>query len=178
MCRSSSWQIQLTADNSIDEAKMMPEIGKFAEGITFNARPAGTSPVIEDHQLVKFPTNLPVRAFVQKTGFRYRLRNSSYLFEIAKYQQFTASGSVLGCRSSDRVASSTTWGASLFNEDWDIILGQNAHLGIGEAGNWKPSLTRFFPRDVHTSTPGPEAGFRNFLTEVGKVATLLDPQSW
>lgn len=177
MFRSSSWQIQITADNSIDEAKMVPDIRKFAEGISFSTGPPGTSPVTGDHQLVRFPTDLPVRMFVQKTAFRYRLKNSSYLFEIAKYQQSASSGSGVVCRSSEWVASNTTWGASFFNEDWDMVLGQNAHLGIGEAGNWKPSLTTFFPRDVRTSAPGPDSGFRNFMTEVGKVATLLNPQS-
>ena len=174
--RSSSWQIQITAGNIVDEAKMVQEIRDFSEGISFSAG-RGTSPVTQNHQLVSFPTNPLVRTFVQKTGFRYRLKNSSYLFEIAKYQEFTSSGPGTPCPPSNRVAESTTWGASFFNEDWDIILGQNAHLGIGEAGNWKASLATFFPRDGHTSTAGPDAGFRSFLTEVGKVATLLDPQS-
>jgi hypothetical protein len=39
MYRSSSWQIQITADNSIDEAKMVPDIRKFAEGISFSTGP-------------------------------------------------------------------------------------------------------------------------------------------
>ena len=176
MYRSSSWQIQITAENSIDEAKMVPEIRAFAAGISFTAGPAGTSPVTQDHQLVRFPTKFPVRTFVQKTGFRYRLKNSSYLFEIAKYQHFAPSESEPVCRSSDGVASTTIWGASFFNEDWDIILGENAHLGIGEAGNWKPSLNTFFPREVYMPNPGPDAGFRNFLREIGRVAIFLDPQ--
>ena len=177
MYRSSSWQLQITADHSIDEAKMVPDIRKFAEGISFSAGPPETSPVTQDHQFVRFPTDLPVRVFIQKIAFRYRLKNSGYLFEIAKYQQFETSGSGLVGRCAERVASNTTWGASFFNEDWDIIFGQNAHLGIGEAGNWKPSLTTFFPKDVPTPAPGLDSGFRNFLAEVGKVATLLDPQS-
>lgn len=156
---------------------MVPDIRKFAEGISFSAGPPETSPVTQDHQFVRFPTDLPVRVFIQKIAFRYRLKNSGYLFEIAKYQQFETSGSGLVGRCAERVASNTTWGASFFNEDWDIIFGQNAHLGIGEAGNWKPSLTTFFPKDVHTPAPGLDSGFRNFLAEVGKVATLLDPQS-
>lgn len=177
MSRSSSWQIQITADNSVDEARLGPEIRKFAEGIGFSAHPTGNSPATQDHQLVRFPTNLPVRMFVQKTAFRYRLKNSSYLFEIARYQQSTTSGSGLVCQSSDGVDSTTIWGASFFNEDWDMILSQNAQLGIGQAGNWKPSLATFFPRNIGTSTPGPNTGFHNFLTEVGNVARLLDSQS-
>ncbi len=174
MYRSASWQLQITADNGLDEAKVAPEIKEFAQGIHLDADSARPTPATKTQQLVHFPTSPPVMTFIQKTGFRYRLKNSTYLFEIAKYQQFPTSGSGLATKSPDGPATVTTWGGSFFNEEWDMILGQNVHLGIGEAGNWRACSNTFFPKDVRTLTSGPDAGFHDFLTEVGKVAELLD----
>ncbi|KAI9881017.1 MAG: hypothetical protein M1830_008899 [Pleopsidium flavum] len=171
---SASWQLQITAYNGLDETRVAPEIREFAQGIRLDADHARSTPVTETQQLVQFPTNLPVRAFIQKTGFRYRLRNSTYLFEIARYQQFPTSASEMATKSTSESDCVSTWGASFFNEEWDMILGQNAHLGIGEAGKWRASLNTFFPKDVHTLTSGPDAGFHDFLKEVGKVAELLE----
>lgn len=172
--RSASWQLLITAENALDEAKLAPEIGEFFQKIRLDLGSTPPTTGDEARQLVHFPSSVPIKTFIQKTGFRYRLKNSTYLFEIAKYQQFPGSNSRSERANKTEPRTITTWGASFFNEEWDMILGQNAHLSIGEAGSWSPSLNTFFPKDIRTLTSGPDAGFHDFLTEVGKVAELLD----
>lgn len=132
------------------------------------------APIAETRQLVRFKTCVPVTKFVQKTAFKYRLKSSAYVFEIAKYQEFATPNAVPVSPAKSASETTTAWGASFFNEGWDAILGPNAHLGIGEAGRWSPSLNTFFPRDVRSLATGPASGFREFLVEVGKVAQLLE----
>ncbi|KAI5310808.1 hypothetical protein KEM55_001576 [Ascosphaera atra] len=136
---------------------------------------------------VSFPIekSQTLRSIQEKTAWRFRVKNSSYVLELARYDTYPCISSV-GVMSPEnefiygvpRVSehSVTTWGASLYNTDWDNHLGQNAHSKRGENVHWKPSLKSFFPSQTQNPGGDVQAGFYEFVDLVGEVAQLLRPE--
>src|SRR5699024_11198778 len=66
---------------------------------------------------------------------------------------------------------STSWGASMFDPNWDNLLGQHANLPVGHSARYSPNLDTFCP---HHSTSGEKyAGFWEFICLVRQAAELF-----
>ena len=112
-----------------------------------------------------FPGSLKPSEFEQKISYRYRLvPNSAWMFEIARYDSY-------GPHEDTPVI--TNWGASMWNTNWEEVLAQNSGLKIGEAADWDPCLSTFFPNE-DSSNSNPESSISEFLQTVQMVNDFLD----
>jgi hypothetical protein len=68
----------------------------------------------------------------------------------------------------------TSWGASIYSQEWDNMLGQHASFRVGHAAEWSPSLNTFFPSDESTD-PSDVRGFNKFIDLASGIAVLLGP---
>lgn len=140
----------------------------FVKSIKFKQLPKSSKPDVSGSKLFNWSSGaLPISSFEQKTSLRYRIiDNSDWLFEFARYDRY-------GGSTSDR-PTSTSWGASFWNSEWDRTLGKNADLKIGQAAPWDPQLDTFFPKSRRISRDSREAaGFRQFLGNTKAIAELL-----
>lgn len=128
---------------------------------------------------VIFPDSAPVARFIEKMAVRYRVKGTKYVLEVARYDEYrraagpgrpTQDPSKIHVPMSD--IPFTSWGASLFNSNWDNLLGQHANLPVGGATRYAPSLGTFFPNS-DTDTSDKSSSFSEFIELVRRVAELL-----
>lgn len=129
---------------------------------------------------VIFPDSAPVSRFIEKTAIRYRLKRTQYILEIARYDEYMRTAvpafpgqnppTLMG-RISEMPL--TSWGASLFDSNWDNLLGQHANLPAGLSTRYTPNLDTFFPPKVQSDTTESPQGFWEFIGLVKQVAGLL-----
>ena len=148
----------------MDDSRITPRMADFMSSIAYKAPPAGIRPELTGHKVFKYATNLKFDSFEQKTALRFRhARRKAWVFELARYDSFT-----------DNTVSApetTQWGATFLNTEWEHVLGANNILGIGQAANWDPWLSRFFPE---TAKDGKDTGFQGFLQDVEYITKMLD----
>lgn len=127
---------------------------------------------------VFFPADAPVSRFIEKTALRYRLKDTLYTFEIARYDEYIRkTGKMPGGALVPGLMSevpSTSWGASLFGPHWDNLLGQHANMAVGHSAGWNPTLDTFFPSPKEQGLVESKAcGFETFIGSVKEIAQLL-----
>lgn len=140
----------------------------FRKNIKTKQFPKGSKPDISGLKVFSWNPGLPISSFEQKTSLRYRLvNNSDWMFEFARYDQYGGENPL--------IPTSTSWGATFWNSEWDRTLGKNADLKIGDPAKWDPQLDTFFPRSRSTLRDSKEAaGFRQFLANTRAIVELLD----
>lgn len=129
---------------------------------------------------VIFPDSAPVSRFIEKTAIRYRLKGTQYILEIARYDEYMRTAvpafpgqnppTLMGRISEVPL---TSWGASLFDSNWDNLLGQHANLPVGLSTQYTPNLDTFFPPNAQSDTAENPQGFWQFIDLVKQVAQLL-----
>lgn len=134
---------------------------------------------------VIFPSSAPVSRFIEKTAIRYRLKGTNYTFEIARYDEYSRTfTSAFPGQTSPTITGpisevpSTSWGASVFDPNWDNLLGQHANLPVGYSARYSPSLDTFFQSRQQTAQTSGEnnAGFWEFIRLVKQATELLSPR--
>lgn len=132
--------------------------------------PPGAKPQLSGQRVFTWKATLPSINFEQKTALRYRLlNNSAWVFEFARYDTYESTAQGIATTPKD-----TYWGATFWNSEWDSILGENAHLGIGEAARWNQNLSNFFTPNFRSTSTGPDAGLDDFLSNIKSIVELLD----
>ena len=131
-------------------------------------------------QRVSFSNLAPVARIVEKSALRYRLKGTNYIFELARYDEYsraqlTASQILLQGPSSNNMSPVpiTSWGASIFDLQWDNMLGQHANFGVGHNAAWSPSLNTFFPCFGDADPSDLRSGFNSLMPLIDQVSTLL-----
>lgn len=73
---------------------------------------------------------------------------------------------------------STSWGASVFDPNWDNLLGQHANLPVGHSARYSPNLDTFFQSGQQSAQTSEESntGFWEFIHLVKKATELLSPK--
>ncbi|SLM39900.1 hypothetical protein LPUS_10560 [Lasallia pustulata] len=169
-----SWRLQISTENCVSESRITPAMKEFVESIQFEEPLTGVEAAARKPQMFKYMAKLPVRNFVQKTTWQYRLKKeNAYIFEITRYDSFTESRSNAMAEDPSKVMR-TRWGASLYNTAWDSTFSENASLILGEMAKWDPRLETFFPWSMSIGISEANAGFRDFLQKVDAVAEALD----
>lgn len=140
----------------------------FIKSIKHDRAAKGTNPVFTGQKVFTWGTSLKILSFEQKTSLRYRIANrENWLFEFGRYDTFESSAG--------NEPTSTHWGATMWNSDWDRILGYNTDLEIGQPANWTPTLDTFFPANPHTLGGVDElTGYRQFLENMKIIVSFLD----
>ncbi|KMU80029.1 hypothetical protein CISG_07979 [Coccidioides immitis RMSCC 3703] len=121
---------------------------------------------------VTFSNAVPVSRLVEKTALRYRLKGTSYILEVARYDEYFRAMPGTNELTEHPVVS---WGASIFDLQWDNVLGQHANFRLGHTADWVPSLSTFFP-DINTPDPSSACtGFDQFMELLKRVSVVLCP---
>lgn len=140
----------------------------FIKSIKYDRAAKRANPLLTGQRVFIWDTPLTILSFEQKTSLRYRVANREHwTFELGRYDTFEGSTS--------NEPTSTHWGATLWNSDWDRILGYNSDLKIGQPANWAPTLANFFPVNPHTRDSVDElTGFRQYLENMTTIVGFLD----
>lgn len=130
---------------------------------------------------VTFPPNPPVSRLVEKSAIRYRIKGTNYIFEIARYDEYKRVDVPIGQTGLTMTGGMsdvpyTSWGASLFEANWDNLLGGHANLPIGHSAKYNPGLATFFPpKEPLTALEDQTKGLWEFVDLVKQAAELLGP---
>ncbi|OJD18295.1 hypothetical protein AJ78_01671 [Emergomyces pasteurianus Ep9510] len=176
----SDWQVEIKALDFQEQFNIEQSLKSFDHSIQFKSGPTdglrGTAV-----QRVTFSSLASVSKITEKSALRYYLKGTKYIFELARYDTYhraNRSGPpYIGDCSKMNPAAETTWGASIFHQEWDNLLGKNGSFRVGETADWSASLSTFFPCLSDENSTDVNAGFHQFLDLVNKVAKLLAPES-
>ena len=162
-----SWEFNVSAENIVDPSRITPGMEEFANSVRFKRPPLGVSPEVSACRIFTCSKGLPIVGIEQKTTLKYRLKNhGSSVFELARYDEYNDAD--------EDVSNSTQWGATLYDEEWDMRLQENAGLGIGQMASWEPLVDHFFTPNYQSESKSADAGFKEFWQNVEKVATFID----
>ncbi|PGG99898.1 hypothetical protein AJ79_08380 [Helicocarpus griseus UAMH5409] len=174
----SDWQMEIKALDFQEQSSIEQSLKSFAHSIEFKSGPTdglrGTAV-----RRVSFSDFATVSKVTEKSALRYYLKDTRYIFELARYDTYhrmNHSGPPYISGSQISQTAETTWGASLFYAEWDNMLGKNGDFRAGETADWSADLNTFFPPFGDESSTDVNAGFRRFIDLVNQVAQLLTPE--
>ncbi|KAI5288823.1 hypothetical protein KEM54_004822 [Ascosphaera aggregata] len=183
----SDWELDIKLMGSpTDSSNISRSLKEFANLVAL-VRSEVDDPATPGRLRVSFPVEQSqnLKSIQQKTSLRYRIKQTNYVLEIARYDTFQCTPSVNSCETArsftfgvPRVSETavTTWGASLYDTTWDDYIGQNATSRCGENVHWKPSIKSFFPSSDPETKDNVYAGFSEFLELVKEVSQMLCPE--
>ncbi|EAW22799.1 uncharacterized protein NFIA_014910 [Aspergillus fischeri NRRL 181] len=175
----SDWQLEIKSLEFYETSSINAALRTFSHSINFRRTADINDISAKPQRKVVFPASAPVSRFVEKTAIRYRLKNTKYILEIARYDEYsrtTAPG--YGGQNPAAITGpisevpSSSWGASIFDPNWDNLLGQHANIPLGHTARYSPSLNTFFP-PIEETTGSKCEGFWELIALVRRVAELL-----
>ncbi|KAI2086268.1 hypothetical protein LOZ33_006747 [Ophidiomyces ophidiicola] len=169
---SCHWQLEICALNFQPSSSIAQSLRAFANSIHFKPD-ANLGFCGNITRRVTFSHLAPINRLVEKTALRYQLKESSYILEVARYDTYIRA--ISGTKLSDTPM--TTWGASVFDVQWDNLLGQHANIKLGYAPEWTPSLSTWFPDLHHARSTDECKGFEQFIDLIHRIALLLSPNA-
>ncbi|KAL2872030.1 uncharacterized protein BJX67DRAFT_388073 [Aspergillus lucknowensis] len=180
----SDWQLEIKSLEFYETSSISTALKTFSHDIGFK-HAAGTGDIsAQPERKVTFPATAPVSRFVEKTATRYRLKGTKYIFEIARYDEYRRvnvpvyagqSGATIAGGDISKIPY-TSWGASIFDPNWDNLLGDHANLPVGHSASYSPTLATFFPsKESSRETTDGSKGFWEFVDLVKQAAELLGP---
>ncbi|EFR01472.1 hypothetical protein MGYG_04480 [Nannizzia gypsea CBS 118893] len=175
----SDWQLEIKALEFQEPSTIEQSLREFSHSVHFNPEkmPDLSGP---GKQRVSFSNLAPIARIVEKSALRYRLKGTNYIFELARYDEYsraqlTASQLLLQGPGFNNMSPTpvTSWGASIFDLQWDNMLGQHANFGAGHNAKWSPSLNTFFPCFGDADPSDLRSGFNSLIPLIEQVSTLL-----
>ncbi|KAI9371401.1 hypothetical protein BJX61DRAFT_543709 [Aspergillus egyptiacus] len=181
----SDWQLEMKLLDFHETSSIDTALKSFSHSIGFRTTEAIGDISAKPRKKVTFPESAPVSRFVEKSALRYRVKGTNYIFEIARYDEYKRASlsvshgptgtTITGPSMSDEPLS-TSWGASVFDPNWDILLGDHANLALGHSANYTPNLLTFFPpKGLSPGLQDGSRGFWEFIDLVKQVAEILGP---
>lgn len=177
----NSYQLAITASGIVDESRLPASYCTFADNVELDIGAA--EKVHGTHCFVKFaahgrPASVPVRTLHQKRAWRYTLSGSEYIVEVATIQKILIRpGTTISTPYEVR------WAVSLWHPSWDLHLGANSILSIGEQASWRPHELTFFPPDPVKEKENMENrilfqgdGFKTLLQKLHMIERLVQGQ--
>lgn len=165
MAASDAWNLEISVAEPVNESKM-PMLTDFANELHVKL-PTTTSP----HQEINGPfvdyqprAGLIVQAVEQRQSWMYNVKNSPFVCEVAKIQEFTLVDFRSGRPNQSMnmlLPGSPRWLVSVFSPEWDVAFADNASLATGESAKWD--------LDVPKLVPGGLEGFVTALDNVRQV---------
>ncbi|KAM5437236.1 hypothetical protein McanMca71_001153 [Microsporum canis] len=174
----SDWQLEIKALEFQEPSTIEQSLREFSHSVKFKPEemPDLSSP---GKQRVSFSNLAPIARIVEKSALRYRLKGTNYIFELARYDEYSPSqwsaAQILQGSKPNHMSSTpvTSWGASIFDLQWDNMLGQHANFGVGHNADWSPSLNTFFPCFGDADPTDLRSGFNCFMPLIQQVSSLL-----
>lgn len=158
-------------------------LDSFAHSVKFKTEAAEGGLKAEAQRKVMFSDGVQVARLIEKSALRYRLKGTSYTFELARYDEYRHVGMEISqgrpVQPQPNQLSKvpvTSWGGSIFDMHWDNVLGEHANYGVGRSADWRPNLNTFFPSREDPNTTNIRAGFSEFSNLVTRISELLHPK--
>ncbi|KAL4812368.1 hypothetical protein BDW67DRAFT_193677 [Aspergillus spinulosporus] len=177
----SDWQLEIKALEFHEASSIDNALKSFSNSIGFHRTNNVGDIRARAEKKVTFPPSPPVSRYVVKSAIRYRIKGTNYVFEIARYDEYRRSEAGF-CSAGDAMLRTmsetpcTFWGASVFDANWDNLLGGHANLPVGQSAKYSPNLATFFPSKEPLPVPENQTkGFWEFIGLVKQVAELLGP---
>lgn len=130
-----------------DHEQTLPGLYRsFANGMTMNCERAQDP---SDHrQFIRYPLKentmkepkVPIKEMQQKRSWRFTVKGSAYEVEVSTIQKIEYS-----YKPFDLNAYEQRWAVQVWHPSWDVNLGENAQLSIGEGAKWEAKEWYFFP---------------------------------
>ena len=165
--RGATWKLHISIDDIVNTSHLIPALADFAYQIRVhdyiaNDLTTKALPNMSKKSIFNISQNDMLHSFVQKTAWRYRLRNyAAYQFEVAKYDTYDP-------RTQNLIA--THWACTIHSDIWDQAFFENTSLRHGAVAGWNPSLETFFAQDFG----GHEAGFMNFVEAARTIVDFIN----
>jgi hypothetical protein len=116
-------------------------------------------------RMSKFPLGAPLCWFVEKSAIEFHVKETNLVFELARYVKYNVSnGRIL--KTPDE-----SWGGTLFDPDWDTMLGENTELD-GTQFTREACLSAFFP-PAEGAEVDEEAQLGVFMSALHQIARML-----
>jgi hypothetical protein len=180
-CDRSDWQLEIKALEFHEASSVDNALRSFSNSIGFQRTNNFGDIRARPEKKVMFPPSPPVSRYVEKSAIRYRIKGTKYIFEIAKYDEYKRSVAGVCCGGDILLGNlsetpCTFWGASVFDANWDNLLGGHANLPMGQSAKYSPNLATFFPSKEPLPVPQNQTkGFWEFIDLVRQAAELLGP---
>ncbi|KAL4809583.1 hypothetical protein BDV18DRAFT_157334 [Aspergillus unguis] len=177
----SDWQLEIKSLEFHETSSIDRALKTFSNSIGFKHMENEGDISAAPKRKVTFPAGSPVSRVVEKSAMRFRVKGTNYIFEISRYDEYKRTETVLGQTGVVLLGGIaevpfTTWGASVFEANWDNLLGGHANLASGQSAKYTPNLATFFPPMKAASAVDDQAkGFWEFIDLVKNAADLLGP---
>ncbi|KAL4969145.1 uncharacterized protein BDV14DRAFT_210937 [Aspergillus stella-maris] len=179
----SDWQLEIKSLEFHEASAIDASLKAFAQAVGFRTTKNAGNISAKPERHVTFPPDSPVSKFVEKTAIRYKIRDTDYVLEVARYDEYRRGGVPIpktGLMMTGSISDVpyTIWGASIWSAEWDNLLGEHANLPVGHSAKYAPNIATFFPTEGNPSSPAAKdqtKGFWDFIDRVKQVAELLGP---
>ncbi|KAE8364209.1 hypothetical protein BDV27DRAFT_172493 [Aspergillus caelatus] len=180
----ADWQLEIKSLEFYETSSIDAALKSFSHSIGFRRTTTIGDISAQPKRKVIFPSSAPVSRFVEKTSIRYRLKGTKYILEIARYDEYSRlkTDAFQGQALAPALVTgeicdvpSTSWGASIFNSNWDNLMGEQANLSVGHSARHSPELHTFFPPRMISNSDDKSEGFWEFIGLVKRVAEVLGP---
>ncbi|KAB8220267.1 hypothetical protein BDV33DRAFT_203572 [Aspergillus novoparasiticus] len=180
----ADWQLEIKSLEFYETSSIDAALKSFSHSIAFRRSTTIGDISAKPRRKVVFPSSAPVSRFVEKTAIRYRLKGTKYILEIARYDEYSRlkTDAFQGQAPAPALVTgeicdvpSTSWGASIFDSNWDNLMGEQANLSVGHSARHSPELHTFFPPKIISDSNDKNEGFWEFINLVKRVAEVLSP---
>ncbi|CAG8170254.1 unnamed protein product [Penicillium salamii] len=144
----ADWQIEIKALTIHSEREFAAELEQFRQSMRYKWNPSATSIGSMPARKADLPHGAPIDRFVEKSAIQLNVIGTPYVFELSRFDEY-----VHAHRHWPKVPTKVSWGASLFNPEWDDILAAQANGNLAST----PCLSSFFPaspRDIAKAKEG------------------------
>lgn len=145
-----AWNFRTSVSEPVNDAKMLI-LGTFASGIALKVPTSDKAYQEVDGRYVSFKPvpGLVLQAMQQKQSWTYSIKNSPYLCEVAKIEEFRIPDRK-SSKPNQSLLNSTTpqWVVSVFRREWDVLFANNGSLATGESVKWDLSVEKLFPGGI------------------------------
>ncbi|CAG8379775.1 unnamed protein product [Penicillium salamii] len=144
----ADWQIEIKALTIHKEREVAAELDRFKRSMRYKWNPSATSIGSLPQRKGDLPNGAPIDRFVEKSAIQLIVIGTPYVFELSRFDEYVHTH-----RHWPKVPTKISWGATLFNPEWDDILAAQANGNLART----PCLSSFFPaspRDIAKAKEG------------------------
>lgn len=150
--------------------EVQENLTEFLRTVRFDNRIRVHGMTVAPRRKVLFDPNSPVASFIEKASVQLKIKRTNYVFELARFDRYTRTPSGW------TTVPTVSWGATLFDPNWDIVLGSGLNLDENspkEPEKYVGHFRSFFPCKDRTGPDSEEHGFWELIGIVDKVSGLL-----
>lgn len=137
----------------------------------------------ENHQYITFgrkgvPSTVPIQSVEQKSAWRFCLRGSAYICEVARISTVILNPCQNGVKTQlsqpEAQICEPRWSVCVWHSDWDVELQAHSKLKIGQEVAWAKAMPKFFPSNGYGEGDSEDGtGFQKLMEKLKKLEELM-----